>query len=64
MADPRADVEVVALLWRILSDLRLPGLTLEINNLGYSSDREATVPGLCLICAAEKKGSARTADDG
>ena len=46
MADPRADVEVVALLWRILSDLRLPGLTLEINNLGYTSDRETYRPHL------------------
>jgi histidyl-tRNA synthetase len=46
MADPRADVEVIALLWRLLSDLRLPGLTLEINNLGYGSDREAYRPRL------------------
>jgi len=46
MADPRADVEVIALLWRLLSDLALPGLTLEINNLGYTSDREAYRPAL------------------
>ena len=46
MGDPRADVEVIALLWRILSDLRLPGLTLEINNLGYASDRDAYRPQL------------------
>ena len=39
-ADPRADVEVIALLWRMLSDLALPGLTLEINNLGSAADRE------------------------
>ncbi|HSA61280.1 MAG TPA: histidine--tRNA ligase [Nitrospiraceae bacterium] len=46
MADPRADVEVIALLWRVLSDLGLPGLTLEINNLGYISDRETYRPQL------------------
>jgi histidyl-tRNA synthetase len=43
-ADPRADVEVIALLWRLLSDLALPGLTLEINNLGYAQDREVYRP--------------------
>lgn len=46
MSDPRADVEVIALLWRLLSDLALPGLTLEINNLGYAADREAYRPQL------------------
>ena len=46
MADPRADVEVIALLWRFLSDLRLPALTLEINNLGYAADREMYRPKL------------------
>lgn len=45
-ADPRADVEVIALLWRILSDLKLPALTLEINNLGYAADREVYRPQL------------------
>lgn len=45
-ADPRADIEVIALLWRVLSDLALPGLTLEINNLGYTSDRETYRPHL------------------
>ena len=61
MADPQADVEVVALLWRVLSDLDLPGLTLEINNLGYTSDRDTYRPllvshlmqhesGLCANC--------------
>ncbi|MCC2643304.1 MAG: hisS [Nitrospira sp.] len=39
MSDPRADVEVMSLLWRLLSDLSLPGLTLEINNLGHAEDR-------------------------
>jgi histidyl-tRNA synthetase len=46
MADPRADVEVIALLWRILSDLKLPALTLEINNLGSATDRESYRPHL------------------
>lgn len=40
-ASPLADVEVVSLLWRFLSDLRLPGLTLEINSLGDTADRPA-----------------------
>lgn len=46
MADPRADIEVIALLWRILSDLNLPSLTLEINNLGYTADRDTYRPHL------------------
>jgi histidyl-tRNA synthetase len=46
MADPRADVEVIALLWRILHDLGLPSLTLEINNLGQAVDRETYRPTL------------------
>lgn len=61
MADPRADVETIALLWRMLSDLNLPSLTLEINNLGYTTDRDAYRPhlvsylkqyesGLCANC--------------
>jgi histidyl-tRNA synthetase len=61
MADPRADVEVIALLWRFLSDLGLQGLTLEINNLGYPKDRDVYRPqlvtylrqhelGLCANC--------------
>lgn len=45
-ADPRADVEVIALLWRLLSDLKLPALTLEINNLGYAEDRDTYRPQL------------------
>jgi histidyl-tRNA synthetase len=36
----------LALLWRILSDLDLDGLTLEINNLGYASDRDVYRPRL------------------
>ncbi len=61
MADHRADVEVIALLWRVLHDLGLPGLTLEINNLGQAADRDAYRPklvdylkehevGLCSNC--------------
>lgn len=46
MADPQADIEVIALLWRILSNLDLPGLTLEINNLGYTADRDTYRPHL------------------
>ena len=44
MTDPRADVEVMSLLWRILAELGLPGLTLEINNLGYTGDRDVYRP--------------------
>jgi len=44
--DPRADIEVIALLWRLLSDLTLPDLTLEINSLGSSGDRAAYKPVL------------------
>ncbi len=43
-SDPRADIEVIALLWRLLSDLALPDLTLEINSLGTSGDRAAYKP--------------------
>jgi histidyl-tRNA synthetase len=58
-SDPRADVEVIALLWRLLSDLALPDLTLEINSLGSSGDRAAYKPILLaflrqqesLLCA-------------
>ncbi len=45
-SDPRTDVEVIALLWRLLSDLALPDLTLEINSLGNSGDRAAYKPVL------------------
>jgi histidyl-tRNA synthetase len=38
-ADPRADVEVISLLWRFLCDLQLPSVTLEINSLGDAGDR-------------------------
>lgn len=44
--DPKADVDVIALLWRFLSDLSLPDLTLEINSLGTTTDRAAYLPVL------------------
>jgi len=58
-ADPRADVEAIALLWRLLTDLGLPDLTLEINSLGSSGDRASYKPILlaflsqheALLCA-------------
>ena len=56
MADPRADVETVSLLWRLLSDLGLPALTLEINNLGYPSDREAYRPHLVSYLRERESG--------
>jgi histidyl-tRNA synthetase len=36
---PVADIEVIALLWRFLTELRLPGLTLEMNSIGTVEDR-------------------------
>lgn len=56
MADPRADVEVIALLWRILSDLNLPSLTLEINNLGYTADRDTYRPHLVSYLKQQEAG--------
>ncbi len=61
IADPRADVEVIALLWHILHELGLPSLTLELNTLGQAADREIYRPilvsylrhyetGLCGNC--------------
>ncbi len=44
--DATADVDVIALLWRFLSDLALPDLTLEINSLGSPADRAAYLPVL------------------
>ena len=44
--DPKADVDVIALLWRFLSDLALPDLTLEMNSLGNKADRAAYLPVL------------------
>jgi histidyl-tRNA synthetase len=44
--DAKADADVIALLWRFLSDLALPDLTLEINSLGRSTDRARYLPVL------------------
>lgn len=38
---PLADVEVISLLWRFLTGLGLPDMTLEINSLGDATDRPA-----------------------
>lgn len=40
-SDPSADIEVITLLWRYVSSLQLPGLSLEINSLGDPADRQA-----------------------
>ena len=53
-SDPRADIEIIALLWRLLSDLSLPDLTLEINSLGSSSDRAAYKPILLKFLSQQK----------
>ncbi len=53
-SDPRADIEVIALLWRLLSDLSLPDLTLEINSLGSSSDRAAYKPILLAFLSQQE----------
>lgn len=45
-ASPLADVEVIALLWRFLTGLGLPGLTLEINSLGSVDDRPVYIAAL------------------
>lgn len=47
-ADARADLEAIALLWRFLSDLQLPGLTLELNSLGLADDRSAYIAQLTV----------------
>jgi histidyl-tRNA synthetase len=53
-SDPRADIEVIALLWRLLSDLVLPDLTLEINSLGSSGDRAAYKPILLSFLSQQE----------
>ena len=53
-SDPRADIEVIALLWRLLSDLALPDLTLEINSLGTSGDRAAYKPILLAFLSQQQ----------
>jgi len=47
--DPSADIEVISLLWRFLSELGLPGLTLELNSLGRAEDRARYVPNLVIF---------------
>ncbi len=39
-AHPDVDTEVITLIWRYFSALRLPGLTLQINSLGDPPDRK------------------------
>ena len=53
-SDPRADIEVIVLLWRLLLDLALPGLTLEINSLGTSDDRAVYTPILLAFLSKQK----------
>ncbi|MCE9535251.1 MAG: histidine--tRNA ligase, partial [Nitrospirae bacterium] len=53
-ADPRVDVEAIALLWRLLSDLGLPDLTLEINSLGGTGDRAAYKPILLAFLSQQE----------
>ena len=53
-SDPRADIEIIALLWRLLSDLSLPDLTLEINSLGSPGDRAAYKPILLKFLSQQK----------
>ncbi|MCT0208474.1 histidine--tRNA ligase [Synechococcus sp. CS-1332] len=38
-ADPRSDVEAIAIAWDLLMDLGVGGLSLELNSLGSSDDR-------------------------
>jgi histidyl-tRNA synthetase len=38
-ADPRSDVEAIAIAWDLLMDLGLGGLSLELNSLGSADDR-------------------------
>ncbi len=38
-ADPRSDVEAIALAWDLLADLGVQGLALELNSLGTPEDR-------------------------
>lgn len=39
-ASPKADIEVISLIWRFFSTLALPGMTLEINSLGQPPERQ------------------------
>jgi histidyl-tRNA synthetase len=53
-ADARADIDVVSLLWRFLSELQLPGLTLELNSLGLPEDRIAYLSHLTVYLKARE----------
>jgi len=50
-----ADVEVISLLWRFLTELQLPGLTLEMNSLGELSDRTAYTAVLLAFLQQRKE---------
>ena len=39
-ADPRSDVEAIAIAWDLLMDLGVGGLSLELNSLGSTDDRQ------------------------
>ena len=53
-ADARADIEIISLLWRFLSDLELPGLTLEMNSLGLPEDRAEYITPLMTYLKARE----------
>jgi histidyl-tRNA synthetase len=53
-SDARADIEVISLLWRFLSDLQLPGLTLELNSLGLPEDRAGYISQLAAYLKARE----------
>jgi len=50
-----ADVEAISLLWRFLTELQLPGLTLEMNSLGELSDRTAYTAVLLAFLQQRKE---------
>ncbi len=54
--DPPADIEVISLLWRFLSELGLPGLTLELNSLGRAEDRAGYIPKLVAFLKEHAAG--------
>lgn len=55
-SDPPADIEVISLLWRFLSELGLPGLTLELNSLGRAGDRAEYIPKLVTFLKEHMAG--------
>ncbi len=55
-SDPPADIEVISLLWRFLSELGLPGLTLELNSLGRAGDRAEYIPKLMTFLKEHMAG--------